>query len=137
VTADGRVTTAGGQPVLDSGRSPLRVPEGTRTVSIDPSGALVVDGERSDSTLLVVGFPRTAGLEKEGAVLLRATPAAGKPVPRDADLATGSVELSNASALESMTTLVGATREFEMLARVVEAFSTVERRAATDIAGTR
>jgi hypothetical protein len=36
-----------------------------------------------------------------------------------------------------MTSLVTATREFEMLSRVVEAFSAIERRAATDIMGSR
>ena len=86
---------------------------------------------------MVVSFARPEGMVKEGNVLLRATPAAGRPAERDPELATESLELSNASALEGMTTLVGATREFEMLSRVVEAFSQIERRAAIDIMGGR
>ncbi len=89
------------------------------------------------SKLLVVSFTRPQGLQKEGSVLLRATPAAGSAIPKDPDLSTESLELSNASALEGMTSLVTATREFEMLSRVVEAFSDIERKAASEIMGTR
>jgi flagellar basal-body rod protein FlgF len=134
---DGRLTTAGGATVLGAGRSPISVPSGARDVSISPTGDLIVDGTESGSKLMVVTFPRQTGLEKQGSVLLRATPAAGRPVEKDPDLMVGSLELSNSSAIEGMSTLVTATREFEMLSRVVEAFSTIERRAATDIAGNR
>jgi flagellar basal-body rod protein FlgF len=136
VSPDGRLTTQNGHVVLGRGRQPLTVPAGSREVTLDPTGSLVVDGVDSGSKLLVVSFSRPTGLEKEGSVLLRATPAAGRPLERDPDIATGCLELSNASALEGMTTLVTATREFEMLSRVVEAFSSTEQRAAS-IAGTR
>jgi flagellar basal body rod protein FlgG len=134
---DGRVTTADGSLVLGAGRQPLNVPSGSTSVGISPSGELIVDGQPSGSKLLVVSFTRPQGLVKEGSVLLRATPQAGRPVESEPDLATESLELSNASALDGMTTLVSATREFEMLSRVVEAFSQIERRAATDIMGSR
>ncbi|HEX6274449.1 MAG TPA: flagellar hook-basal body protein [Polyangiaceae bacterium] len=136
VSPDGRLTTQNGHLVLGAGRQPLNVPSGTREVSIDPTGSLVADGIDSGSKLLVVSFAKPTGLVKEGSVLLRATPAAGRPVERDPDIASGCLELSNASALEGMTTLVTATREFEMLSRVVEAFSSAEQRAAS-IAGPR
>jgi flagellar basal body rod protein FlgG len=134
---DGRLTTADGSLVLGAGRQPINVPTEAKTVGISPSGELVVDGEPSGSKLMVVTFARPEGMVKEGNVLLRATPAAGRPAERDPELATESLELSNASALDGMTTLVGASREFEMLSRVVEAFSQIERRAATDIMGGR
>lgn len=137
VAPDGRLTTQSGYPVLGAGRQPLVVPSGSRDVSIDPTGSLVVDGVESGSKLLVVSFVRPEALQKEGAVLMRATPAAGRPAERDPDLSTGCLELSNSSALEGMTTLVTATREFEMLSRVVEAFSSTEQRAASSIASTR
>jgi flagellar basal body rod protein FlgG len=136
VAPDGRLTTQNGHPVLGAGRQPLNVPAGSRDITIDPTGNLVVDGVESGSKLMVVSFSRPQGLEKEGAVLLRATPAAGRPAEREPDLSIGCLELSNASALEGMTTLVTATREFEMLSRVVEAFSSAEQRAAS-IAGAR
>ncbi len=86
---------------------------------------------------MTVTFPHPEALVKEGAVLLRAAPAAGKAVQKDPDLATGTLELSNSSALEGMTTLVTATREFEMLSKVVEAFSEIEHKAASSIIGSQ
>jgi len=137
IGGDGRLTTAGGAIVLGPDHKPVKVPTGTNTVKISPSGELLVNGESSGPKLMVVSFARPEALQKEGNVLLRGTPAAGQIVEKDPDLATESLELSNASALEGMTTLVTATREFEMLSRVVEAFSNIERKAATDIMGPR
>ena len=62
---------------------------------------------------------------------------AGRAVPKDPDLATESLELSNSSALEGMTSLVTTTRDFEMMSRVVQAFSDIEHKAATEIMGQR
>jgi len=137
VLPDGRLTTSAGDLVLGSGRQPISVQSGATDVRLSPAGELVVNGEVSGQKLMVVSFPHPEGLSKEGAVLMRAAPSAGRPVEKDPDLATESLELSNASALDGMTSLVTASREFEMLSRVVEAFSDIERRAATDISSTR
>lgn len=137
VASDGRLTTTGGATVLGAGRTPVTVPQGARDVSISASGELIVDGTESGTKLMVVTFARPNALEKQGSVLLRATPAAGRPTEKEPDLSTGALELSNSSAIEGMNTLVTATREFEMLSRVVEAFSSIERRAASDIMGNR
>jgi flagellar basal body rod protein FlgG len=115
----------------------VKVATGKGNVQLSPTGELLVDGETTGPKLLIVSFAKPGALAKEGSVLLRATPQAGGIIQKDPDLVTNSLELSNASALEGMTTLVTATREFEMLSRVVEAFSDIERRAATDIMGSR
>lgn len=137
ITGDGRLTTAGGMTVLGPDHKPVKVSNSAGSVQISPTGEVLVNGETTGPKLLVVGFAKPEALAKEGAVLLRATPQAGGRVQKDPDLITSSLELSNASALEGMTTLVTATREFEMLSRVVEAFSDIERKAATEIMGTR
>jgi len=134
---DGSVTTAGGAIVLGPDNKPVKVPTNASDVKLAPTGELLVDGETSGPKLMVVSFARPEALQKEGSVLLRATAGAGRAVEKDPDLATESLELSNASALEGMTTLVTASREFEMLSRVVDAFSNIERKAATDIIGSR
>jgi flagellar basal-body rod protein FlgF len=134
---DGSVTTAGGAIVLGSDHKPVKVPADATNVKLAPTGELLVNGETSGPKLMVVSFTKPEALQKEGAVLLRGTPGAGRAVEKDPDLATESLELSNASALEGMTTLVTASREFEMLSRVVDAFSNIERKAATDIIGSR
>lgn len=130
--SDGRLTTKDGDLVLGTGHKPIVVPTGAGEVHIAPTGELVANGENTGAKLLVVSFPKPEGLLKEGAVLLRAQNA-GRPVQRDPDLMPEALELSNASALDGMTSLVTASREFEMMSRVVEAFSDIERRSATDI----
>ena len=52
-------------------------------------------------------------------------------------LADGPLEQSNANAGQGMTTLVTSSREFEMITKVIEAFSPCDRQAATDIASSR
>jgi flagellar basal-body rod protein FlgF len=133
---DGRITTQGGDLVLGTGHKPITVPPGATDVRISPTGDLVINGESTGQKLLVVTFPHPEGLVKEGSVLMNGKNA-GRPVARDPDLATGSLELSNASALDGMTSLVTASRDFEMMSKVVEAFSDIDHRAATDIMSTR
>ena len=45
--------------------------------------------------------------------------------------------MSNASPVTSMTSLVTASRQFEMLTKVIEAFSSVDHKAATDLMSRR
>jgi flagellar basal body rod protein FlgG len=47
------------------------------------------------------------------------------------------LEMSNSSARASMTSMGTASRQFDMLARVIEAFGNVGRRAATEIMNRR
>jgi flagellar basal-body rod protein FlgF len=133
VTPQGKLTTTEGYAYLGEGGSSLEVPSDAKTVAISPSGELVVDGVSSGMKLSVVKFNNPGALEKEGDVLMRATRAAGAPSAVEAEVETETLEMSNASALRTMTTLVNTTREFEMLARVIEAFSNVEHKAATEV----
>ena len=114
--------------------------DGTQpNIRIDGSGQLVAGdpttGESTLGKLLVVKFNDVSGLQKEGHTLLKALPKAGAPSPYDGELANGCVEQSNANAVEGMTQLVSLSREFEMITKVIEAFSTIDHKAATDIAG--
>ena len=132
VRADGKLVTAAGDLVLGPKHKPISVPTTAGDVRIAPTGEIEVNGESTGAKVMTVTFPRPGGLEKEGSVLLKSRDA-GRPVERDPDLMTGTLELSNASALDGMTSLVTASREFEMMSKVVEAFSDIERRSATDI----
>jgi flagellar basal body rod protein FlgG len=133
VTSDGRVTTPEGHAYLGPDRRPLRVSPDATDVSIGPDGALNVNGEPT-GRFLFVSFDNPTRLEKDGNVLLRGTAAAGRARLANVELEPGALEMSNSSALAGMTSLVTATRQFDMLARVIEAFSNVDKRAATDIA---
>lgn len=134
LTADGTLTTSDGKPYLGTDRRPIRVPPDSKDVTFAPDGSLLVDGVETGSKLQVVRFANAAGLEKEGDVLLRARPEAGRAQPTTADLEVGALELSNSTAINGMTSLVTASRHFEMLTKVIEAFATADRSAATSIA---
>jgi flagellar basal body rod protein FlgG len=133
-SADGTLTTPDGHPYLGAGNQPIRVPPDGKDVAFGPDGTLLVDGADAGAKLQVVRFANPAGLEKEGDVLLRARPEAGRAQPLPADLEVGALELSNSTAINGMTSLVTASRQFEMLTKVIEAFATADRSAATSIA---
>jgi flagellar basal body rod protein FlgG len=86
---------------------------------------------------LVVKFKDVNGLQKEGHMLLKALPQAGAASTYDGGVAGGCIEQSNSNAVQGMTQLVTLSREFEMITKVIEAFSTIDHKAATDIASTR
>ncbi|HKO94751.1 MAG TPA: flagellar basal body rod C-terminal domain-containing protein, partial [Polyangiaceae bacterium] len=59
------------------------------------------------------------------------------PVPAQVMLQGGVLEMPNVSIVKGMTDLVSATRAFEALEKAVEAYSDLERRAASDISRAR
>ncbi|HVU01490.1 MAG TPA: flagellar hook-basal body protein [Polyangiaceae bacterium] len=134
VASDGSITTPDGLPYVGPDRKIVKV-SAQSTVTISNDGSLIVDGSPTNSKLLVVGFDSVRGLEKEGQVLLKARPEAGRSHTVDANLEVGGLEMSNANALGGMDELVTATRHFDMLSRVIDAFSATDRKAATDIMG--
>lgn len=135
VSVDGTLVTADGHKVLGVNHRPVRVSPDATAVEVSPDGSIHADGEPTGATLGVFTFQNLAGLEKEGDILFRARPDAGRAREHAAALESNSLEQSNANAISSMTTLVNASRQFEMVAKVIEAFSQTERRAATDIMG--
>lgn len=136
LTSEGGLVLPDGSPVLGENRRPLQVDPTQTDVRISRDGQLVSGGEPVGK-LLVVQFPNVGGLQKEGHVLLRALPQAGAPTAYEGGIESGAVEQSNANAVQGMTTLVTLSREFEMITKVIEAFSQVDRKAATDIASVR
>ncbi len=137
LTIEGKLVTADGHRVLGSNHRPIQLPPGATSVEIAPDGAIFANGENTGASIGVFTFQNLAGLEKEGEILLRARPEAGRAQPHSVALEPNALEQSNANAISSMTTLVNASRQFEMVAKVIEAFSQIERRAATDIMGRR
>ena len=116
-----------------AGGSPIRLPLDGGKAEIGQDGAIRVDGEEV-GRLGVVSFQEPAALAKDGDTLFRAMPAAGPPEPSEVvQLQTGALELPNVSIVKGMTDLVSATRAFEALEKAVEAYSDLERRAASDI----
>jgi len=132
----GTLVTAQGFAVQDSGGSPIRIPLDGGAPAIGEDGVLRVGGDEV-GTLRIVRFNQPKGLEKDGDNLFRAAPAAGEPLPAEAMLQGGVLEMPNVSIVKGMTDLVSATRAFEALEKAVEAYSDLERRAASDIVRAR
>jgi flagellar basal body rod protein FlgG len=141
LTQDGALVLPDGSPVMgDNGRA-LRIDATQPNIRIDGQGQIVagdaLTGEQTLGKLQLVKFNNLSGLQKEGHVLLRALPQAGAPSEYDGGVSPGCVEQSNANAVQGMTQLVTLSREFEMITKVIEAFSTIDHKAATDIASSR
>ena len=141
LTQDGALVLTDGTPVLGDNHRPLKIDATQPNIRIDSEGQIAAGdatvGETTLGKLLMVKFNDVTALQKEGHTLLRALPKAGPPSVYDGGVANGSIEQSNANAVEGMTQLVSLSREFEMITKVIEAFSTIDHKAATDIAGTR
>ncbi|MFZ5894356.1 MAG: flagellar basal-body rod protein FlgF [Myxococcota bacterium] len=133
VSVDGTLVTADGHTVLGPSRRPVQVSPTATSLQVGPDGAISAAGEPTGATVGVFTFGNLNALEKEGEILFRPRPEAGPPRIHDGKLESRALEQSNANAVSSMTTLVNASRQFEMVAKVIEAFSQIERRAATDI----
>ena len=135
VAVDGTLRTPEGYPYLGANHSIMHARSDAGSVGISSSGNVTVNDVDTGQQLSVVTFANPDGLVKEGSVLVRATPTAGRARPAAPDLETATLESSNASALGGMTSLIQASREFEMLTKVIEAFSQVEQRTAQEVAG--
>ncbi len=133
LAADGTLRTPEGATYVGSNHKPIKVPPNAQSVAVNATGNIIVDGLDTGSRLHTVSFARSAGLVKEGAVLVRALPNAARPVNVDPDLEPGALETSNASALSGMTSLVQASREFEMMTKVIQAFSELEKLTAQQV----
>jgi flagellar basal body rod protein FlgG len=131
MAGDGTLTTRDGDAILDPNRRPIKVSP-TSKLSIASDGNVLVDGLPSGSLLLVT-FADQGGLVKEGSMLLRAGPAAGKPITATPQLEVGSLESSSASAVKSMVDIVTATRAFEVCQRAIDAFRDADRKAAVEL----
>lgn len=132
-SVDGTLVTSDGNPVLGENRRPIRLPPDSSEIQIGSDGSIRAGGEETGAKIGVFRFENPASLDKDGLVLLRPRPEAGRPIPHTAVIESGALEMSNANAVSNMTTLVNASRQFELVTKVIEAFSQIERRAATDL----
>jgi flagellar basal-body rod protein FlgF len=134
MTVTGSLTTPDGNPVLATNHRPVKVDPHSRNVSLDAEGTVIADGVPGQKLGLVT-FQNLQGLERDGQVLFKAQPSAGKMYPSDAPLEINSLELSNSNAVTGMTSLVNTSRNFEMISKVIEAFGEIDKRAASGIMG--
>ena len=132
VAPDGRLTTADGLTLLNEARRPIRVNPAAQEVQVDRDGGVRVNGDPI-ARLRVVSFADNAGLQKEGNLLFRATDASGPARRSLVPIESGVLEEANFSVVSGMTQIVSATRAFDALGKVIEAFKDADSRAATDL----
>jgi flagellar basal-body rod protein FlgF len=136
VMPDGALAGPSGIPYLGANLRPLTVPLDARSVEINANGELSIDGEVDGQRMMVVQFADHRQLQKEGDVLFRAPREAGVPVLiTNPYMQTKALEKSTDVAFKALSEVTDASRNFNMLSKVIEAFSSIERKAANDIHG--
>lgn len=128
VDGDGWLVTADGNRVLTE-NGPVQV--AGPNVSINSNGA-IIDGDRVAGNLRVVDFANATGLVKEGRNLFAAG-SAGTPIAVATELAPGSLEESNVSAVAEMAELIAATRFYEANQKVIQAEDDALGKAVTEV----
>ena len=133
LASNGTLTTPEGYVYLGADKKPLGVPLEAKSASVGRTGRLSVDGEETSSAVGVVRFEHPEALERVGNVLFSATAGAGTPTVAEPDLEPEALEGSNTPPLRGMCSIVAISRNFDMMTRVIEAFSNIDRKAATDV----
>jgi flagellar basal-body rod protein FlgF len=131
--ADGTLTTNQGEPIANElGSGPIKLTSGE--VAIDGDGTVRVGGSVAGK-IRVVQFESGDDLVRESGSRFRAI-AGATPMPVDgASLVSGSLEQSNASAVDLMAKLTEVTRSFETLQRGVSLLSNdLDGRAISELA---
>ncbi len=109
------------------------IPASIKNVSVTNDGTMYIDGQGS-STLSVVEFNDVHALRKEGSSLyinpdnnnlLTASP--------KTQIHQGFVEQSNVNAVEEMSELIKANRQFESVQRAIKTYDNISGRAVNDI----
>lgn len=114
---EGRLVTLSGETVLTA-TGPLQVPQRDGPVSIGADGTIsTVKGPIG--RLRLVRFDDRTKLSAEGATLFASELPAVEVSPAQIRLSTGALENSNVNAIREMSSLVAATRAYDMVANTI------------------
>ncbi len=117
VGTDGTLVTGAGLAVVDSGGSPITLPENSTEISISQDGTL----SNQDGTigqLMIAEFEDIQKLEPIGNNLYR-TDAATKP-PENTRVTQGVLEGSNVKPVVEMTRMIDTLRSFQSVQRILQ-----------------
>jgi flagellar basal body rod protein FlgG len=129
---DGKLVTEEGFTVMGENK-PLKLPADVKKVFINSDGMVIADGDEIGRMKLVKFTDRQA-LKNESGKFLTDTGSAGPvAVSESQPVIPGYLEKSNISVVKSMTDLIAAHRNFDATMKVVETFSHVEKKAATEL----
>lgn len=130
--ADGTIGTMNGQPVLDSGGSPIQVPAHGGPLTI------AADGTVSDQTgvlgqIAVVKVANQSDLVAAGGGLLK--PNGPTQTVSDPAIIQGAIEGSNVQPVVEITRMMRASQNFQMLAQFISAEQSRSQTAISQLLG--
>jgi flagellar basal-body rod protein FlgF len=116
--ADGQIVTTEGNPVLNSGGSPITIPLDTSSITITRDGTVSADAQEVGKIKLV-SFENPQALSKIGSGLYEAvnqTPT----TDTDSEIMQGMVENSNVQGVVEMTRMVDTVRSYQAAAKLAD-----------------
>lgn len=129
LSANGELVTPDGAPVVGDG-GPIATDGGVVKIGSDGT---VYSGNNNAGRLQVVHFEDGSGLERVGNSRFKVRAGGPAPTAVDPELATGSVEASNASTIGSMIEMMTLQRRFEMTTKSLQTIDQLNG-AAIDLA---
>lgn len=130
VNADGQLAASDGAPVLGQG-GPISI-EG-KTVAIDESGKITVDGESVDS-VAVVSFAKPELLRKQGLSYYVYEGQEGEGGhPNNTSVKQGYLEESNVTVTEEVIKMVETLRNFESYQKVLQIFDEADGKVINEV----
>ncbi len=129
---DGRMVTQSGWPVVDAEGQPIIVPPGSASIQIGADGRVTAD-DNEVGRMAIVKFANPAALERVGLSAFRNADPTVEALPTEARVEQGMLERSNVNAIDVMTTLIGASRAFEMNMRGIQAYKEMDDKAAQEV----
>ncbi|MDQ3808743.1 MAG: flagellar hook-basal body protein [Chloroflexota bacterium] len=137
--SQGRLVTAGGQPVVSETGGDLTVPLDAVAAHFDESGQLVATDpaglSQSVGRLALSRFPNNRGLQAQGQNLWTPTAASGAATAIAAGavngplIVPGALEASNVDIGDEFTRLIQAQRGYQLNSKVVQAWDDIARMA--------
>ena len=133
ISSNQEIVTSQGWPLLGTNGQPIRVRTGGGPIAVGYGGEVLMGGQAAGK-IQVVDFPRPYRLFKEqGSVFGVVDPAErGTPVATP-QIAQGTLEMSNVSAIKEMVGLIETARQFEAYQKVIQSFDAMSDRAVNDL----
>ncbi len=124
----GRLTTPGGQAVLDDGGGEIVIDLERGRVTIGADGTVSQGAERVGK-VGVVRFQELSVLEKTGDNFYRNTSNAAAEAAPDAKVRQGMLEGSNVKPIAEITRMLQVTRAYESMAKMMDSSAELSRRS--------
>jgi flagellar basal-body rod protein FlgF len=131
--ADGMLQTPDGTPLVAEGgpAARIRIPGGTRDVTVGPDGTVSADGQEVGRVRVVTfADPATVGKEGESRFMSVARP---QNAAATTEVVQGAVETSNVNPIAGLNELITTSRLFDSFQRVIRTFADLDNRTARDV----